>query len=454
MSIPPINTNIKLKNTKKILVWVSLLFVLFGGLPVGAEDFTSANFKVRAPVIDDFGGRSSSANFEQFNAGGQMSAGESSSANFIIRSGFLYFDEFFPKSQNWRWYDDETNETPATPLAAENVAPANIANQNSIKLRLTIKETVSVGGKDIKYKVQFSEYSDFSQGVNNMVEIGSCTGNSLWCYADGVDADNAVITTKVLTDADACSGGVGNGCGTHNESGTSASIFNHKKDAATEFEFTIKHAGARANATYFFRAFDVTNNKAVPLNTGENFPSLSTEGAGLTFTVGGLSAGTVTEGITTDVATTPTAVSFGTLGFDPAVTEAAQRLTVSTNATEGYQIFAFQRQGFLHTAYGATAIDPVTGTNASPASFATGCLATAAGCYGYHAGDDALAGGSTRFSPNDTYAQFSSNFEEIAFSSVPVTSEANDVVYKTKITNQQPAGDYSSGVVYIVVPTF
>ena len=246
---------------------------------------------------------------------------------------------------------------------------------------------------------------------------------------------------------------MGNGCGTHNESGVSTSTFNHKKDAATEFEFTIKHAGARANATYFFRAFDVTSSKAVPLNTGETFPSLSTEGAGLTFTIDGLNAGTVTEGITTNTTTTSTGIPFGTLGFN-ATTTAAQRLTVSTNATEGYQIFVFQRQGFLHSSYGATAIDPVTGTNASPVSFATGCAATSTGCYGYHAGDDTLAGGSTRFSPNDTYAQFTTSAEETAFSSVPVTSEATDIVYRTKITNQQPAGDYSSGVVYIVVPTF
>lgn len=429
------------------------LFVAVMVLPAGADDFTSTNFILRAPVIDDFGGRSTSGSFEQFNVGGQISAGESSSANFIVRSGFLYFDEFTPKSQNWRWYDDETNETPTSALAAENVAPANIANQNIIKLRLTIKETVSIGGKDIKYKVQYSEYSDFSQGVNNAVEIGSCTGNSLWCYADGADADNAVITAKVLTDADACSGGIGNGCGAHNESGASASTFNHKKDAATEFEFTIKHAGARANATYFFRAFDVTNNQAVPLNTGETYPSLSTEGATLSLTVGGLSSGTVTEGVTTDVTTTSTGVPFGTLSFSTE-TEGAQRLTVSTNATEGYQIFAFQRQGFSHTAYGGVDVDPVTGTNASPTAWATGCSSSAAGCYGYHAGDDALAGGSTRFSPNDTYAQFTAASQEIAFSSVPVTNEATDIIFKSKITNQQEAGSYSSNIVYIVVPTF
>jgi len=172
----------KLWINKIIIFSVSLALLPFLAV---AEDATSTNFTLRAPVIDDFGGRSTSTNFESFNAGSQMTTGESTSTNFIVRSGFLYFDEFTPKSQNWRWYDDETNETPVTALAAENVAPANIVNQNIIKLRLTVKETVSIGGKDIKYKIQFSEFSDFSQGVNTVVATSSCVGNSLWCYADG-----------------------------------------------------------------------------------------------------------------------------------------------------------------------------------------------------------------------------------------------------------------------------
>ncbi len=446
---------IKYNAKNKIRFYAVLLgiSVFLYSTPVRADDFSSTNFILRAPILSDFGANSTSTNFENFSAGGQISVGESTSTNFIVRSGFLYFDEFSPKSQNWRWYDDETNVTPVTPLAAENTAPASIVNQNIIKLRVTVKETASIGGIDIKYKLQFSEYSDFSQGVTTVVEQGPCTTSSLWCYADGGGVDNAVIPSKVLTDPDACSGGVGDGCGTHNESATSTTTFDQKKDAATEFEFTIKHAGARANATYFFRVFDVTSNKAVALNTGETFPSLSTEGATLTFTIAGLAAGTTTEGVTTDATTTATSVGFGSLAFDAEI-EAAQRLTLTTNATEGYQIFVYQRQGLNHVSYGGIAISEVTGTNLSPTSWATGCIGTAAGCYGYHAGDDALSGGSTRFAPNDTYAKFIGSSEEIAFNSGPVTSEVTDIIFKTKITNQQEAGDYSSTVVYIAVPTF
>lgn len=431
------------RNIQLILFFI--FYFLVSGLIVFADDFTSTNFISRDPINSDFGGSSNSTNFQELSAGGQVITGESTSTNFILRSGFLYFDTFTPRSQNWQWFDDETNETPVTSLAAENTAPTNIVNQNIIKLRLTIADIAGVADTDIKFKIQFSEFSDFSQDVNDVIATTTCASNSLWCYGDGVDNDNDSITTLVLTDSIAT--------GTHNEAATTTSTFDPAASTATEFEFTIKHAGARANATYFFRAFDVTNNKTVPLNTGETFPSLSTEGTDLTFTVGGLSSGTATEGITTDITTTPTAVPFSTLSFDAEI-EAAQRLTVDTNASEGYQIFVFQRQGFLHSAYGVV-INPVTGTNISPTGWGTGCASTASGCYGYHAGDDSLEGGSTRFAADNTYAKFSTTTaEEIAFNSGPVTNESTDIVFKTKVTNQQEAGDYNSSVVYIVVPTF
>jgi len=426
-----------------VVSFVLLLSISFSPLPLArAEDATSANFISRDPVMSIFGGDATSSSFEQINAGGQIVTGESTSTNFILRSGFLYFDTYTPRSQNWQWFDDETNETPSTSLAGENVAPSSVANGNIIKLRLTINELAGVADTDLKFKVQFSEFSDFSEDVNDVVSTTTCAGDSLWCYGDGVDTDNDAITTLLLTDS-----GV---FGIHNE-GTTTTSFDPAAATSTEFEFTLKHDGARANTTYFFRAFDLINDAAVPLNTGETFPSLSTAGATLVFSIGGIGSGVGTEGITTDVATTPTSIPFSTLSFD-VETEAAQRLTVDTNATEGYKIFMFKRQGLLGAQ--STEIDVVTGTNASPSAWGTGCPAGTAGCYGYHAGDDALSGGSTRFTADDTYAQFTTTAEEIVFSSVSVTNEETDFIYKVQITNQQESGDYSSSVVFIVVPVF
>ena len=444
------NFNVKQKQICVKAISYALVFVVvfvnFSFAPVTlAEDATRTSFILRDPINSTFGGNSTSTNFEQLNAGGQSFTGESTSNSFILRSGFLYFSDYSPVSQNWRWYDDETNEAPSSALANENVAPADVAFGNIIKLRLTISEDAGVVATDIKFKIQFSEYSDFSQGVTDVVEITACAVTSLWCYGDGADDDDDAVTTRLLSDSAVV--------GRHNEAATNASTFDPAASTPTEFEFTLEHSGAIYNTTYFFRAYDVTTDKAVLLGAGESYPSLSAQGVALTFSVGGLGASTVTEGITTDFATTAVAVPFGSLSIGTE-TEGAQRLTATTNSADGYKIFVFERQGFIHSAYVGVEITEVTGTNSSPTAWATGCVSSETGCYGYHPGDDTLSSSSTRFSANDTYAKLTSTAEEIAFNSGPVASEVTDVIFKSKITNQQKAGDYISNIVYIIVPTF
>ena len=291
-------------------------FIGFGGWSTAAAfELESANFILQTPAFSIFGADATSTNFSQLNTGGQIVAGVVTSTSFILRFGYLHFREFFPKSQNWRWYDDEYNETPIVSLAAENTAPVDLANMNAVKLRLTIKETGGRKGKNIKFRLQFSEESDFSGGVYEVVEIGNCLSDSLWCYTAGAGADGSIISTKLLSDTDACVGWAGPGCGTHNTSGVSGSSFTQLANKATEYEFTIKSSGAKANTTYFFRAFDVVNDKPVGLNTGKSYPSLAIKGAVLAFSVGGVPAAISTEGVVTNVASAPTGVSFGNLDF-------------------------------------------------------------------------------------------------------------------------------------------
>lgn len=359
--------------------------------------------------------------------------------------------DFRPESRNWRWYDDEGSETPTTDLALENTAPSDLAYNNTVKLRLTIAETGGLGATDIKFRLQFSEFSDFSDGGTFVAESGSCTeGASLWCYGNGADDDDDPILNGVLTDSAACSGGVGAGCGVHNESGISASAFDPVADTATEYEFTIRHAGARANVTYFFRAYDNTTGEAVPADSGETLPSLAVEASRATLTVSGVSSGTITEGVTTDVTTTATTVNYGLLNFDEEV-EAAQTLSVDTNATEGYQVFVFEDQA-MSNGMGGT-VDPVTGTNALPSAWNTGCSIAAESCYGYHAGDDVLEGGSGRFATDDRFAQFSTTMEEVAYNGGPA-NESHDMVFKIEVHLNEDDGTFTNTLTYILVPVF
>lgn len=417
---------------------------------VFAQDFGSDNFKSTNPTMDTFSGEGTSSAFSAIQAGGQTVTGEATSTNFLLHMGFMYFDSYAPKSQNWRWYDDELNETPTTALAGENIAPADVEDLNIVKLRIAIAETADIGASNVKLRLQYSTSSDFSSGVIDVVSEAACAGGSEWCYADGGDVDGALISTSLLTDADSCVASVGDGCGTHNETATTSTTATHERSAVAEYEFTIQQSGADSNRVYFFRPVDVASSSTIPLNTGESFPSLATGGSSLDFTIGGLTAGTMTEGTTTAITTTSTAIPFGSLALGSAKT-AAQRLTVSTNGTGGYKIYAYERQGLLSDTGGT--IPPISGTNASPVSWDSGCAALD-GCYGYHTGEDVLEGGSARFAANDTFAQLTSNPDEIAYNSGPANNKETDILYRVLVRDQQRNGEYSANIVYIVTPVF
>jgi len=358
---------------------------------------------------------------------------------------------FTPRTQNWRWYDDETSVTPVTPLAGENSAPIDITNENLLKLRITVQETENIARDDVRFRLQYSEYADFVVPLD-VVSSATCMATSTWCYGDGGGTDNALLQTATLSDAESCVAGVGDGCGTHNESPDALTGFRHEGSTASEYEFTIQAAGPHVNRVYYFRLYDVVQDIPVPTNTGESYPSLVTEGASLSFNMTGLSSGQSIEGVTLDITTTPTSLQFGALGEDTML-EGAHRLTIDTNGTEGYTIL-MAMDGELMSAGGST-IRPILGTNVVPVSWATGCVTEAPSCFGYHAGDDTLGEGSTRFAATDTFAAVSTTTaEEIAHSSQPVSGEVSDIVYRILRRPSQDAGDYEARIRYISVPEF
>ncbi len=370
--------------------------------------------------------------------------------------GYLQYPQirtasFSPRTQNWRWYDNELNETPTTTLAVENVAPINIANGQIIKLRVAVKEIENISRDDVRFRLQYSEYADFSV-AGDVVGTSTCTGTSTWCYANGGGADNGVITTGTLSDVESCVASVGNGCGTHNESPDYLTGFRHNNNRTIEYEFTIQSAGPRVNRVYYFRLYDIAQSIPVPANTSESYPSLVTEGAGLTFAMAGLASSTVIEGVTLDFSTTPTRIAFGTVAIDSMI-EGAHRLSIDTNGTQGHQILMVTT-GDLTSSSGAV-MDSVTGTNAVPTAWNTGCTGSAPSCFGYHTSDDTLEGGSTRFSAIDTYARLSSTTpEEVSYSSQPVVGETTDVIFRLYVRQLQDAGQYESAIRYISIPLF
>jgi hypothetical protein len=378
----------------------------------------------------------------------------------VVRSDGTPIDGYFnypqvrtagysPQTKNWRFYDDETNETQTVPMAAEVVSPIEVQNQNISALRITVGERKNVTGQNVKFKLQYDEDATFSS-PRDVVATSTCTATSTWCYAEGLAADNATITTKVLSDADACSAGSGDGCGTHNTSPVYVGGFTHGSGDNKEFVFYVRHAAARAGAVYYFRLYEVLEDVPVPAASGEVYPSLVAETPKLTLNVIGLGAGTTTAGITTTATATPNAIAFGSLmiGTDAV---AAHRINLTSNATDGYRVYMYARQQLLND-YG-TPIPSISSTNAVPAAWSSGCSIVATGCVGYHTTDATLGGGSTRFAALDSYAGLHTNLAEVMYSPIP-SNDVHDIVYRVRVYETQPAATYRTEIVYIAVPSY
>jgi hypothetical protein len=369
-------------------------------------------------------------------------------------SGYLQYPQirtadFTPRITDWRWYDDAENETPSTPLAALNVTPTEIAASSTLALRVVVDEQKSVNGEDRKFRLQFSEDITFANPID-VAPTSTCPGNSLWCFNEGGGADNATITTAITGASDPCVASTGVGCGTHNSSGAYVAGHDHPAQAKQEYSFMIESRLLRAGAVYYFRLYDIAAAKPVELASGASYPATVGESAGLVFTVTGLPDGTSTAGVTTGVTTTAAAIDFGILPVGSDLV-AAQRLQVDTNATEGYQIWKYASQQLTNG--GGVIIDSVDATNAAPGGWSTVCQLTATSCFGYHTTDATLVDGSARFAATDTYAPLHSSVEEIVYSSLPA-DESHDVVYRIQVRQDQPAGDYTTSIVYIATPVF
>lgn len=440
-------------NARTLLTPVVALLAVFIVSTAFADELNSSGFSIQNSTINAFGGAGTSTSFDSEMAESEIETNHASSTNFIMQMGPLGYGTSEFSTQNWRWYGDAEDETPSTPLAGENVAPSDIELDDVIALRISVAEAAALSTPGAKFKLQFATSSDFSDGAYDLAESWECEAASIWCYADGGGIDGALIDERLLTDADSCNGSVGAGCGIHIESGTTTATETHDAMAIAEYSFIIRQAGAAINTVYFFRLVDVVGSSTVPFADGEAYPSLVSGGSSLNFSINGIGSGVGTEGITTDVLTSSTAVDFGTLA-EGVPTNAAQRLTITTNGTEGYRVYLYQRQEFLSEL--SARIDPVDGTNDAPAAWTSGCGVEAFGCFGYHSGDDVLDGGveATRFAANDTYAEATSTPHTIAFHNGPANNQSTDIVYRIETRNGQDNGEYTTSLVYIAAPIF
>lgn len=182
---------------------------------------------------------------------------------------------------------------------------------------------------------------------------------------------------------------------------------------------------------------------------GPTSAAIDTNDTVIGMTISGVASGTNTEGIVTDITSTATAASFGTL-ISQQKTETAQQLTVTANATDGYTAL-IQQEGALATAQGAS-FPTVSGTNQAPSSWPS---SPTSGAYGYHTSDESLGTGTTtRFSADATYAAFAATAAEVAYSAAPVVDETTTLVIAIETGRGQAAGSYTHTVRYTIYGRF
>ncbi|HBM45738.1 MAG: hypothetical protein UT05_C0008G0006 [Parcubacteria group bacterium GW2011_GWF2_38_76] len=170
----------------------------------------------------------------------------------------------------------------------------------------------------------------------------------------------------------------------------------------------------------------------------------------LTVNISGVDSGTTLEGVTTNITTNSTTIPFGSVISNASVI-GAQKIEVTTDASYGYRVFINETQPL--TKSGGAQIGTVDGTNASPSVWGLGTGLNSG--YGYHSGDHSLSGGDvSRFSTDNTYASLDDVQREIIYSSEPVNSEITNMVFRIETNNLQPAGSYSSSIIYSITGSF
>jgi len=191
----------------------------------------------------------------------------------------------------------------------------------------------------------------------------------------------------------------------------------------------------------------------------------------LSFEVGGISSSESYCGINTDVTTTATSVPWGTISSFGAFKEAAQSLTVSTNAAAGYTVKVEENDQMGKdgiTCTGASADesnncvqDTTCGSSACDEDTTNDWTSTSYYGLGYTLANG--TGTDAEFIYNDGGTFMSRQFADIEATetkqtvmsnSDPVASNVVNVCYRLNISATQPAGYYYNKVKYTATASF
>ena len=181
----------------------------------------------------------------------------------------------------------------------------------------------------------------------------------------------------------------------------------------------------------------------------------------LSFVLSAISSGTSVFGVTTDAASTATTVPFGTLAPN-AEYEVAQRLTIATNAPNGYNVYVLQNGNLTDGTNDIDVFKDGTGIlYGSAAVWTTPAVVTGNeatyGHMGYGSSDTQVFGTTNRWAAVPTIggagvAPVTTGL--VCDGTAATTGTTCDVVYKVEVSGQQEAGTYANELYYVIVPLY
>lgn len=192
----------------------------------------------------------------------------------------------------------------------------------------------------------------------------------------------------------------------------------------------------------------------------------------LTVTIAGVNSGSSACGQTTDVTTTATSVPWGLIANFGAFMEAAQTVTVSTNAVSGYTVKIAQNDQMGRNGITCTGADagPADNCIQDTTCNATGCTEstsqdwTSTSYYGMGYSLANISGTDAVFTYNESGRTFSTkqfadleageNQQTIMSKNSPAASSQIYVCYRLNIPTTQPAGYYYNRIAYTATATF
>jgi len=237
----------------------------------------------------------------------------------------------------------------------------------------------------------------------------------------------------------------------------------HVQGTADDYTITIR------NLNSAYSTVDEVNAKVVLI---EGVRVSATVESTLSFSIAGVSAGSTNCGTnaTSDVVTTVYSVPFGSISNFNAFYDAEQKLTVSTNANDGYEVRMYEddelgKGGADSPFIADTLCDTGPCTHIAPQEWVTlsingfgYSLQNSSGTDSEFEWDDTTptTGFKAKQFPNYTEGstQYTASGAEIMSYNDPVDGSSVFVCYRLKVSGTQAAGDYYNTITYIATPQF